>query len=111
MKFTASAEGPAAVVTTTAAAPAEPLAVVKVTVVAVEVTEVAGLPPTVTPVVLDKLVPVTVVTVPPAVVPCATERGEVIVGIAMVPPVTLDVTVPTKDVARVVEREFLKALF
>ena len=64
---------PPAVVITTSLAPALPDGVVMVIAVAVLLEMVAVLPPTVTEVALERLVPVIVTEVPPAVVP---EVGE-----------------------------------
>ena len=68
-------------------------AVVIVIEVAVLVSKVAGIPPTVTAVVLDMFVPVITETVPPAVEPEATER-DVIVGAATYVYALVAVTVP-----------------
>lgn len=74
---------PPAVVSTTAADPADFAGVTTVTEVALTfVSEVPAVPPKVTPVVLDKFVPVIVTDVPPAVGP-VTGVKEVIVGAAI----------------------------
>ena len=70
---------PASVVKTTSVAPAVPAGVVMVTDVVVFAVMVAAAPPTVTPVVLIRFVPVITVDVAPAVEPESTE-SEVIVG-------------------------------
>ena len=68
-------------VTTTLAVPTEPAGVVQVMLVAVFAERlVAAAPPMVTPVALDRFVPVIVTLVPPAVVPLVGEMALTVGG-------------------------------
>jgi hypothetical protein len=87
-------EEPPAVVSTTFFAPSvTEAAVVIVIEVAVLVSKVAGIPPTVTAVVFDMLVPLITETVPPAVEPVVTEREEIVGAVTYVK-APVAVTVP-----------------